>query len=97
MTSVSMAIARGGMSPAGSMILCINGVAQVVPVGSDGQPAKTTHPCPDCTMGALAFSEIAPLDVPEWRMATLYVRPFALVLHEAPVQGGQGRGPPSLV
>ncbi len=97
MTSVSMAIARGGMSPGGTMILCIDGSQQVVRIGADGQPEKTTHPCPDCTMGALAFEEVTPLETPQWQMATLYVRPFALVLHEAPVQGGQGRDPPVLI
>lgn len=97
MTSVSMAVARGGMSMSGAMILCINADQQVVPIGPDGEPMKVNHACPDCTMGALALTEPLPLTSPEWRVARLYARPFTLHIHEATVQGGQGRGPPSLV
>ncbi|WP_420396905.1 hypothetical protein [Nioella sp.] len=97
MTSVSMAVARGGMSMTGSMILCIDADQQVVPLGPDGEPMETTHACPDCTIGTLALTEPQPLDAPEWHMAQLCVRPFALNIHETTVQGGQGRGPPSLI
>ena len=97
MTSVSMAVARGGMSLSGTMILCIDASQQVVPLGPDGAPMEVNHACPDCTVGAMALVEPLPLDAPEWRMATLYTRPFATRIHEAPVQGGQGRGPPSLI
>jgi len=97
MTSVSMAVARGGMSLSGSMILCIDATQQVVPLGPDGTPQDTQHPCPDCTMGAMALSEVPPLDAPVSRAARLQVRPFVLVVHASPVQGGQGRGPPSLI
>ena len=97
MTSVSMAVARGGMSLSGTMILCIDASQQVVPLGPDGAPMEVNHACPDCTVGALALVEPQPLDAPEWRMATLYTRPFATRIHEAPAQGGQGRGPPSLI
>ncbi len=36
LTSISMAVARGGMSLHGSMILCINASQMVVPIGPDG-------------------------------------------------------------
>ena len=49
------------------------------------------------TFGALALTEPQPLDAPEWVMARLYARPFTLLIHETTVQGGQGRGPPSLI
>ena len=97
MTSVSMAVARGGMSMNGAMILCIDAGQQVVPLGPDGQPIEVSHACPDCIIGALALTEPQPLDAPQWRMARLYARPFTLLVHETTVQGGQGRGPPSLI
>lgn len=97
MTSVSMAVARGGMSMSGAMILCINADQQLVPIGPDGKPMDVPHACPDCTMGALALTEPQPLAAPEWRMVRLYVRPLALHVHETTVQGGQARGPPSLI
>ena len=99
MTSVSMAVARGGMSLSGSMILCIDGAQQVVAVGLDGQPIEfeDEHPCPDCIMGALALTDLSPLATPEWRVVAIYVLPFLSRIHEAPVQGGQGRGPPVLI
>lgn len=97
MTSVSMAVARGGMSFNGTMILCIDATQQVVPLGPDGTPQDQDPACPDCTMGALALFEPAPLDAPEWRLGELYVRSFVLNLHDTPVQGGQGRGPPSSI
>ncbi|MGI3183697.1 hypothetical protein [Nioella aestuarii] len=97
MTSVSMAVARGGMSMTGSMILCIDAEQQIVPIGPDGEPMQVTHACPDCTIGALALTGLQPLDAPEWRMALLYARPFTLLVHETTVQGGQGRGPPSRI
>ena len=97
MTSVSMAVARGGMSLSGSMVLCIGATQQLVPLGPDGAPQDTQHPCPDCTMGAMALTEVAPLDAPVSLAARLFVRPFVLIVHASPVQGGQGRGPPSLI
>jgi hypothetical protein len=97
MTSVSMAVARGGMSMSGAMILCIDADPQLVPLGPDGEPMQASHACPDCTIGALALTQPQPLDAPEWRMARLDVRPFTLVVHETAVQGGQGRGPPFLI
>lgn len=97
MTSVSMAVARGGMSFHGTMILCIDATQQVVPLGPDGTPLEQEPPCPDCTMGAMAPAEARPLGAPEWRMAALHARSFALRIHEAAVQGGQGRGPPSRI
>lgn len=97
MTSVSMAVARGGMSLSGTMILCIDADQQVLPLGPDGQPQDIRHACPDCTMGAMHLVEPQPLDAPQWRMTQLYVRPFAQHLHESEVQGGQARGPPSLI
>lgn len=97
MTSVSMAVARGGMSMSGTMILCIDAGQQVLPLGPDGQPQDVSHACPDCTIGALALVEPQPLDAPAWRMAQLFARPFALNIHETTVQGGQGRGPPTVI
>lgn len=97
LTSVSMAVARGGMSVHGTMILCIDATQQVVPLGPDGAPQEAQHPCPDCTMGALALTGALPLDPPEWRMGQVQARVFSLTLHQTPVQGGQGRGPPSLI
>jgi hypothetical protein len=97
MTSVSMAVARGGMSLSGAMILCIDASQETVLLGPDGEPIEVQHPCPDCTMGALALTDPAPLTAPVWRMARLYARPFALHIHETAVEGGQARGPPSLI
>ncbi|MFO7920896.1 MAG: hypothetical protein R6U99_08815 [Nioella sp.] len=95
MTSVSMAVARGGMSLSGSMVLCIDATQQVVPLGPDGSPQDTRHACPDCTMGAMALTGALPLDRLVLRAARLHVRPVVLIVHATPVQGGQGRGPPS--
>lgn len=96
-TSVSMAVARGGMSLGGSMILCVNAGQVVVPVGPDGQPMEDMPFCPDCAMGALALTELVPLQAPVRRATLAQATPIFLPSHVAPVRAAHARGPPLFV
>jgi len=53
LTSQELARARGEGIVSGTMVLCIGGTMQVVPMGPDGQPVGPAHVCPD---GVLAIA-----------------------------------------
>lgn len=64
-TTVSMAVARAGMSVHGVMVLCIDATVQSVPLGPDGTPQTAPHICVECVIGALAAPPITSWDGPE--------------------------------
>jgi hypothetical protein len=97
LTSVSMALARGGMSVFGTMELCLDAAQVSVPIGPDGQPQTHSHICPDCTI-TLMIAPVAPIIS---LIATRAIRLDLLVplrtMTSILLLGGHGRGPPTLV
>lgn len=94
LTSVSMAVARGGMSLSGMMILCVNAGQVIVPIGPDGNPQDQPHLCPDCNMGALALTDPVPLVAPIRRAHPAQATPITQIVHAAPIRAARARGPP---
>ncbi len=97
LSSVSMAVARGGMSLSGAMILCLDGSQVSVPLGPDGQPTETMPACPDCTVVQLALHESDPIAAPSLVARAAPSRPHIAPHPQRLLQGGQGRGPPFLI
>ncbi len=97
LTSVSMAVARGGMSLNGAMILCLNATQVAVPLGPDGLPQEHEPICPDCTMVTLGLNDPVASPGPAWQLSQITPAHHAIIDHSTPVQGGQARGPPSLI
>lgn len=94
LTSVSMAVARGGMSLSGVMILCVDATQVIVPLDPDGRPRESPPACLDCTMGALAPSVAAPLMAPVRRARLAQAAPVSAIPDTVPARAPQARGPP---
>lgn len=98
LTSQELARARGHGIASGTMVLCIGGTMQVVPMGPDGQPAGPAHVCPD---GVLAIASppvdarIAPRTETLVAFEPLPTVAAAVISGFRPVP--QARGPPASV
>jgi len=95
MTGITMAMARGQMAAAQSMVICTGYGVVTIAVDARGNPVEVVHPCPDCTM-ALALAP-APVVVqgPPVVLHALTVRPDGprILPARAPLHS-QPRGPP---
>ncbi|WP_028028943.1 hypothetical protein [Gemmobacter nectariphilus] len=98
LTSGTMAVARGQMAAAGSIVICSGYGVITVLVDDRGEPLGTVHPCPDC-IAAHVVALLPPVPV--------VVRPLGLSrIVWAPVATGavplspatpKARGPPLAV
>ena len=70
LTSQTMAVARGALAPAGTMVLCTGTGPVTVLVDADGKPTGAVHICPDCALGLFdAVATVTP-DAPRTATAT---------------------------
>ncbi|MDX5359325.1 MAG: hypothetical protein LPK12_16495 [Rhodobacterales bacterium] len=98
LTSGTMAVARGQMAAAGSIVICSGYGVITVLVDERGEPLGTVHPCPDC-IAAHVMALLPPMPVVE--------RPLGLSrIVWVPVEAGavtqmpatpKARGPPLAV
>lgn len=95
-TATALGHARGQSRMAGQVVLCGGGVATVLTVTRDGQPAHAAHLCPDMALSLLAgfaptMPEVARPDLPgraDWV-------PRESVARATGMASVQARGPPS--
>lgn len=99
MTGHTMAVARGHMAAARTVILCVGTGFVTVPLDSHGRPLGPTHVCPDC-----ALTLFAPADTPPDPLLRQFAfRPlrFAVVRAVAPpvrqIVLPEARAPPVVV
>lgn len=98
LTSLSLAVARGQATPAGTIALCSGAGMQMLHVDADGNPTGPPHVCPD-GVAALALVD---MDAPAQALRrvrdgeTLRI-PRDVPAVAQPVVPAQARGPPPVI
>lgn len=95
LTSGAMALARGQVAVAGTVVICTGQGVATVPVDSRGRPVGPAYICPDCALSLIATQAMPPLDlirplgttlflVPQVELPVLAGRPFIPYCARAP-------------
>ena len=99
LTSVQMAMARGGGGTAGWMVICTGSGPVAIAMDADGQPAGPAHVCPDCALGLFAAPPPAETRAPRPGDTAARLAPAladAAAPARAPGATPLARGPPAI-
>ena len=95
LTSGTMAVARGQMAAAGSIVICSGYGIVTVLVDERGAPLGTVHPCPDCIAAhVVALLPPAPVVERPLGLSRIVWVPAATVAITRTPAAPKARGPP---